>query len=479
MRFIKKRTPVVLAGMILALCAVLSGCASVLPFEGGALESGKVGVAYEATIATGTKDMYYDLDYDSVLPAGLILYDDGAVRGVPRESGQFPFKAVMIDLDDNEYYADFTLDIGAGELVYGGGVLAGGTTGEPYSQSVATATGMTEVVYAVKEGTALPAGLTLSGDGVLSGIPTEAGEATVAVTASADGCESVEAVFTLTLSQGEERVEDLGRIVFEDFTLPDGLVGQGYDESVRTAYGVAGITYSFRFPGGQGLPAGLKSDKELGLISGTPADSTTGPITFKVTASAEGCESVTANVTLTVYDPEVQTTRFEAEYVDSIPSLSGAGYSSAPSGRGMIQSMPGMGNGYALGYLNKPETVTFRINAASAASATLVLGLGSEVGDFTYDPSMFTITVNGAEVDYGTLSVKQTGSSESDFESRAITVSPAIELIEGENTISFSIRESSKATGTFSAVGCLFDYIELTGAGSELSWRPRTANITA
>ena len=145
----------------------------------------------------------------------------------------------------------------------------------------------------------------------------------------------------------------------------------------------------------------------------------------------------------------------------------------------MIQSMPGMSNGYALGYLNKPETVTFHINSAAAASAALVLGLGSEVGDFTYDPSMFSITVNGSEVDYGAISIKQTGSSEGDYESRACTVSPAVDLIEGENVISFSIKESPKATGTFSAVGCLFDYIELTGAGCDLSWRPRTANITA
>lgn len=475
----KPKRAAALAAACLILCAALSGCSSVLPFEGSDLESGKVGIAYEASIATGTKDMYYDLDYDSVLPAGLILYDDGAIRGVPKESGVFPFKAVMIDLNDREYYADFTLDIAAGEISYTGGTLADGTAGEPYSQSVATATGMTDIVYTVKEGTRLPAGLSLSKDGVLSGIPAEAGAASVTVAAAAGGCESVEAAFTFTLTQGEQRTEDLGRIVFEDFTLPDGLVGREYSESVRTAYGVAGITYSFRFPSGQGLPAGLKSDKELGLVSGTPADSTTGPITFKVTASAEGCESVTASVTLTVCDPEVKTTRFETEYVDSVPTLSGAGYSSAPSGRGMIQSMPGMSNGYALGYLNKPETVTFHINSAAATSATLVLGLGSEVGDFTYDPSMFSITVNGSEVDYGAISVKQTGSSEGDYESRACTVSPAVDLIEGENVISFSIKESPKATGTFSAVGCLFDYIELTGAGCDLSWRPRTANITA
>ena len=31
----------------------------------------------------------------------------------------------MIDLNDREYYADFTLDIAAGEISYTGGTLAG------------------------------------------------------------------------------------------------------------------------------------------------------------------------------------------------------------------------------------------------------------------------------------------------------------------------------------------------------------------
>ena len=62
----------------------------------------------------------------------------------------------MIDLNDREYYADFTLDIAAGEISYTGGTLADGTAGEPYSQSVATATGMTDIVYTVKEGRASP-----------------------------------------------------------------------------------------------------------------------------------------------------------------------------------------------------------------------------------------------------------------------------------------------------------------------------------
>lgn len=473
MKLIKRFVPLLLAALV-----VFAAACSILPFEGRALKSGKVGIEYSDSIATGTKNMYYDLDYGSELPKGLVLYDDGTIRGIPEQAGDFSFKAVMIDMDDVEYYADFTISIEKGALSYTASALKDGKTGEPYLTDIATATGMPSITYTVKEGTALPAGLNLSAEGELSGIPTEAGEGlTFTVVASAEGCDPVEAVYTINIEQGEQTEEGLGHIVFENFALPDGLVGEAYEQSVRRAYGVPGITYRFNFSGGNGLPAGMTGNKDLGLVTGTPQDSTNGQIRFRVIASAEGYESVTAYVTLTVYDVYVETTKFETELVDSIPSMSGAGYSSAPSGRGMIQTCPNMSGGKSLGYLNKPADVVFKITAEADTTAKLVLGLGSENGDFTYDSSRFKIFVNGEEVNYGTLAVKQTGTSETDFASTPLAVSPLIHLNSGENTITFSILAADDAPGTFGAWGCLFDYIELNEASCTLGWRPRVANI--
>ena len=52
-----------------------------------------------------------------------------------------------------------------------------------------------------------------------------------------------------------------------------------------------------------------------------------------------------------------------------------------------------------------------------------------------------------------------------------------IDLREGENVIEFAIHDSDKATGTFNAVGCLFDYMELADC-TGLSWRPRVGNVS-
>ena len=125
-----------------------------------------------------------------------------------------------------------------------------------------------------------------------------------------------------------------------------------------------------------------------------------------------------------------------------------------------------------LGYLNKPATVIYKITSAQATQATLTLGLGSEVGNYVYDSDMFEIRVNGVKLDYGTISVTQVGTQVSDFRCGSHTVTPKVNLKEGENIIEFEIKASDKATGTFSAVGCLFDYIELTEASCESAGVP-------
>ncbi len=476
MKVFKKLFAFVCAGAAVFLCAC-----SASPFLDKALADGKVGTEYNDSIANGDKNMYYDLDYDSPeLPSGLMLYDDGTVSGIPAVAGDFTFTAVMIDLKDVETLATFTLHIDKGELAYAPVELKPGKTEEPYLADVASATGAEKIEYAVKEGREPPAGLTVSAEGVLSGIPAETAEnASFVVVASAAGCDSVEAEFTITIEEGEHKDDTLGEIFFTETAFPDGTVGEAYSQSLRLAYGVPDIQYSYKYATGYGAPKGLSIDRTLGLIAGTPADSTDADkeVRVQVTASAAGYETKKQVYTFKVFDKYQAATRFETEYVDTINKLSGAGYSSAPKGTGMIQKCPKMSNGLSLGYLNKPVDVAFKITAQSDTTARLVLGLGSEVGDFVYDPSMFSITVNGKEINYGALSVKQIGSGVSDFASSACPVSPVIELTAGENVIVFNIKETDKATGTFSAVGCLFDYVELTDAGCELGWYPRLGNI--
>lgn len=477
MSITKKIGAILAAGLLLAGLTACGGGDS-LQFEGRALASGSVGTAYSDTVSANAEGIYYELDYDDSLPLGLYLAEDGAITGTPEEAGDFTFTIFATDPKDNYQEAEFSIHIEKGSLSYTGNALQDGTTGEPYVQSVGTAAGAEDVSYALKAGSALPAGLSLAEDGQISGVPEAAGSAEFTVVASANGCDPAEASFTLNIAEGSAEAAgptDLGYIVFEGWTLPDGQVGEAYSESVRRAYGVPDISYEIKYIGGIGFPKGI-SFNELGVIAGTPGDSTSGVMRFNIIASAEGCEPVSVECQLRIYDVYQQTNVMEAEHID-VSSLKGAGYSGSASGLAMIQSYAKASGGKALGYLNTAASFAFAVTSAEETTANLILGLGTEWGDLTLTPKTFKVYVNGQELDYGSIAIPDNGAG-NDMAFDRYTLSPAVSLKAGENIIGFEILDSEDTggVGTATAKGPIFDCLEIGGASCEIGWRPRVAN---
>ncbi len=457
------------------LLLLLTSCGG-FKFEGRTLNPGKVGVEYADRVTIDKDGMYYELDYTDELPLGLILSEDGKITGIPEEAGTFAFTLVAIDSKDDFREAEFTLTIEKGLIAYTGKTLAEAIQDEPYVQSVASAAGVTGNTYAAKD--TLPAGLTLSATGEISGVPTESVEnASFTVVASASGADPKEATFTLTIAEptAKEGATDLGHIVYEGFALPDGLVGQEYNESIRTAYGVPDITYKIKYIGGIGFPKGVKFNK-LGTVTGTPTNSTSGVMRFNVIASAEGCEPVTAEFSIRIRDVYTATTRMEAEHID-VSELKGAGYSGSAGGLAMLQNYPNASGGKALGYLNCAAEFQFVVEAAADTTAKLVLCTATEWGELTLTPRTFKIFVNDVEVDYGSFTMLDKGYG-STMEFQRFPLEPAVQLQAGENTIRFQIidSEDTQGVGTATAKGPIFDYIEIADAACEIGWRPRVAN---
>lgn len=477
MSITKKIGAILAAGLLLAGLTACGGGDS-LQFEGRALASGSVGTAYSDTVSANAEGIYYELDYDDSLPLGLYLAEDGAITGTPEEAGDFTFTIFATDPKDNYQEAEFSIHIEKGSLSYTGNALQDGTAGEPYVQSVGAAAGAEDVSYALKAGSALPAGLSLAEDGQISGVPEAAGSAEFTVVASANGCDPAEASFTLNIAEGSAEAAgptDLGYIVFEGWTLPDGQVGEAYSESVRRAYGVPDISYEIKYIGGIGFPKGI-SFNELGVIAGTPGDSTSGVMRFNIIASAEGCEPVSVECQLRIYDVYQQTNVMEAEHID-VSSLKGAGYSGSASGLAMIQSYAKASGGKALGYLNTAASFAFAVTSAEETTANLILGLGTEWGDLTLTPKTFKVYVNGQELDYGSIAIPDNGAG-NDMAFDRCTLSPAVSLKAGENIIGFEILDSEDTggVGTATAKGPIFDCLEIGGASCEIGWRPRVAN---
>ena len=89
---------------------------------------------------------------------------------------------------------------GGPPLSYTGTYLLGVIAGYPNSKDLATATGASGITYALASGSTLPAGLSLSSAGMLTGIPKSAvNNAPFSVTASAPGFTSATAAFFITI----------------------------------------------------------------------------------------------------------------------------------------------------------------------------------------------------------------------------------------------------------------------------------------
>lgn len=459
--------------MLLLLSLLMVGCSG-LRFESKELSNGKVGEEYTASVASGGDNIYYELDYDSTLPLGLSLSEDGTISGTPGESGSATFLIIASEGDDYKE-AEFTITIDKGSLAYESKELPGGMTGQPYLQNVGTATGADSISYALKEGSTLPEGLTLSETGELSGVPAAALTAEFTIVASAEGCEPVEVSFSFAIEEGNSGPTDLGHIEFEGWNLTDAEAGTEYNESISKAYGVPGIKYSIEYVNGISFPKGLEFN-ELGFIHGIPENSTSGVMQFKITASADGFDSVTVECNFRVYDKYVDTNTFEAEHID-VSKLQGAGYSSSPSGRGMLQKFASASNGYALGYLHKAIKVDFNINSDKESKGKLILGFGTEVGTITFTPDNFKIYVNNTEISYGSIEVLENGTGQSTV-FQEFALSPDITIKEGENKLTFEVLNTTEKAeiGTSTAKGPIIDYIKIDGSDAKLGWRPVVAN---
>jgi uncharacterized protein (TIGR03382 family) len=152
--------------------------------------------------------------------------------------------------------------------------LPGGMVGVAYSQTL-DASGTAPITWSINGGS-LPAGLTLSTTGVISGTPTTAG--TFAFTARAANTAG-SAAKTLSISIVAPGGGGGTPPSVTTISLLGGTVWKHYSKAL-TAAGTAPITWSVS---NGNLPAGLSLDPSTGEISGTPT--VTGVFTFTVRAT--------------------------------------------------------------------------------------------------------------------------------------------------------------------------------------------------
>jgi hypothetical protein len=161
------------------------------------LPGGVVGVSYTQTFAaTGGTSPYTWSVSTGALPTGLTLNaSTGSLTGTPTAAGTFNFTLQVVDSAKAAATQAFTITVTAA-LTITTATLPNGTVGSAYSQTL-TATGGSGTLTWSSTG-ALPAGLTLSSAGSLSGTPSAPGTFTFTVGVTGVGQTATHS-FTITV----------------------------------------------------------------------------------------------------------------------------------------------------------------------------------------------------------------------------------------------------------------------------------------
>ena len=219
-------------------------CAPVVPcptitVDPANLPNPSVGVAYNQILsAAGGTAPYTFAVTSGTLPLGLTLSSGGVLSGIPTVAGTSNFTVTATDADlctGNRAYVMVVNPAGCPTILLQPSSLPNGTAGQIYSQTITASGGLAPYTFAVSAGT-LPAGLSLSSAGVLSGVLTAQGTSAFSVTATDhNGCLGIQA-YTLLIACPPSPCRPL--------PLPQGTPGVAYSQTISASGGMGPYTFA-------------------------------------------------------------------------------------------------------------------------------------------------------------------------------------------------------------------------------------------
>ncbi len=256
------------------------------------LPAATVDTAYSASVAAtgGAGTLTYSIA-SGALPAGFALATSGVITGTPTAAsvGTATFTVKAADAYGDSATQSFTLVVSYPKLTVTTTSLPGGLVNTAYASSLAASGGSgSGYSWQVLTG-ALPAGVTLSTSGSLSGTPTATGTSsfTVEVTDSAHNT----ATQALSIQ--------IATLAVTTTSLPNATVGSPYSTTLAEMGGTAPFTWTIT--AGSSAPGGLTLGTN-GVLSGTPTTASgSTPTAFSVTVTDANSNSATAVVSLQIY----------------------------------------------------------------------------------------------------------------------------------------------------------------------------------
>jgi hypothetical protein len=247
------------------------------------------GTSYSASLAvSGGTSPYKWTITSGTLPLGLTLSSGGIIGGIPTGAGSASVTFQVADATGVTASQAITITVNPPPpLTIATASLPGATLGTSYNLALLATGGVPSYIWTITAGS-LPAGLTLSTTGVISGTPTGAGTSNFTVKVT-DSQTPTPATKTANLSI----TVTIAPLVVTTVSLPGGSVGNVYSQTLHASGGVPPYTWSISVGT---LPSGLTLNASTGIISGTPTATGTSTFTVKVTDSA----ATTATASLSI-----------------------------------------------------------------------------------------------------------------------------------------------------------------------------------
>ncbi len=225
----------------------------------------------------------------------------------------------VFNADGDVALTKFTFDQAVLSFTPAAGKLPEATAGKAYSQQVTMSGGAGAVTYSLATGSVLPAGLTLSDAGLISGTPAASvGNASFTVTGTDSIGQTQSASYTLNVKAGPPTI-----------SLIDPAQGStsGGTPVTITGTGLAGATVTFG--GKQGI---VTSASDTTVVATTPASGTPGPVEVTVKAAA-GTVTATQKFTYVAavlsFDPpdgaQLLDATVGADYIQQVTMSGGSG----------------------------------------------------------------------------------------------------------------------------------------------------------
>ncbi|MGD0890571.1 MAG: putative Ig domain-containing protein [Terracidiphilus sp.] len=414
-------TPNALAATEKLTIVINAAPAIVLPAP-ATLQAGVYNVAYTGSVAAtgGAGTLTYSITGN--LPTGLTLNTStGAITGTPTAGGTFSFTIKAADAFGDSATQAYSIAITYPALSITTSSLPAGLYNTTYGPETLAATGGSGSAANLSwSATGLPAGLSLSSAGVITGKPTVTGAFSVVITVN-DSVAKSSAQATLSLSVTYPTLS------ITTASLPNGVLNAAYPNTTLAATGGSGssanYTWSWTAASGSSLPAGLNLSA-AGLISGTPTAGGSFSVVLKVADSVSNT-TATETLPLTITYPTLSVTTkslpnglLNAAYAPVTLAASGgsdnssnyswtwaaASGSSLPAGlnlstAGILSGTPTAGGAFSVvvtvkdSVSNTSASATLALTVAYPALTIPTTALPNGILNATYTP--YTLTATG------------------------------------------------------------------------------------